>query len=187
MPHHTGRIDVTHYAALLRGINLGARRRIAMADLRDWLGRLGYTDVRTLLQSGNAVFRSDKEPDEIVWEIEGILLKELGFAVDCVLRTGDELRATVAAEPFGALVTNPSRLFVYFLSAAADPDRLPDLDPACFAPERFHFAPREFYLWCPDGVHDSPLAKQIVDKRLGVITTARNWNTVVKLADLTVD
>lgn len=165
------------YAALLRGINLAAKRRVAMADLRAWLTDLGYADVRTLLQSGNAVFRSGKRPATVVRELESCLAERAGFTIDCVVRTAAELRAVVDADPLGAVATNPSRYLVSFLAA---PPRWPDLDPAAFESERFHLAEREAYFWVPDGIQNSTMLAAFPAKP-GEVATVRNWNTVTKL------
>ncbi len=175
---------MTSYVALLRGINVGRNRRIAMADLRGWLADLGYTDVRTHLQSGNAVFRSGKRRDTVAREIETRLLEATGFTIDCVIRSAAELRAVVDADPLGDVATDPSRYLVSFLAKAADRDRLPDLDPAAYEPERYHIGDQEIYVWCPNGFQDSKLLPELADKRTGVVTTVRNWNTVTKLRSM---
>lgn len=165
------------HVALLRGINLGSRRRVAMADLRAWLTDLGYTDVRTVLQSGNAVFRTAKRPSTVRREVEAALAAGAGFPVDCVLRTAEELRAVVAADPFGDVATDPSRYLVSFLDA---PGRWPDLDPAAYLPERVHLAEREAYFWLPDGMRDSTVLAAF-PARKGEVATLRNWNTLTRL------
>jgi uncharacterized protein (DUF1697 family) len=178
---------MANYVALLRGINLGSNRRVAMADLRGWLTDLGYVDVLTHLQSGNAVFRSSKRSETVAREIEARLAKETGFAVDCVMRTADELRAIVDADPLGGVVTNPSRYMVSFLAKAPDKDWrdwLADLDPTAYEPERFHLGDRELYVWCPDGVRDSKVLRELAATPSQVVATTRNWNTVTRLQTL---
>jgi len=166
---------VPTYAALLRGINLGSKRRVAMADLRAWVTDLGYADVRTLLQSGNVVFRTAKKPATVVRELESRLATGAGFVIGCVLRTAAELRDVVAADPLGSVATNPSRYLVSFQSSQVD---WPSVDPAAYEPERFHLAAREAYFWVPAGSQKSPvLAAFPADEK----TTVRNWNTVTKL------
>jgi uncharacterized protein (DUF1697 family) len=175
---------VNTYIALLRGINLGPSRRVAMADLRTWLAELGYTDVRTHLQSGNAVFGSPDTAAEVARQISKRLEERLGFAVDCVVRTPAQLRKVVEANPFDGVATDGARFQVAFLSGPLDPGRLADIDPAVYAPELFHAAQTEIYLWYPNGIHRSKLNGLLTDKRLGVSATARNWNTVGKLLEI---
>lgn len=165
------------HVALLRGINLASKRRVAMADLRVWLTDLGYTDVRTLLQSGNAVFSTNKRPAAVRKELEKALATHAGFTIDCVLRTAAELRAVVDANPFGDVATDPSRYLVSFLDM---PGKWPALDLTAFEPERVHLAEREAYFWVPGGIQKSKILAAF-PARKGEVATVRNWNTVTKL------
>ncbi|MGH3761545.1 DUF1697 domain-containing protein [Actinophytocola sp.] len=169
------------YVALLRGINLGANRRVAMADLRSWLAELGYEDVRTLLQSGNAVFRTPKRPATVQRELEARLAEHAGFTIDCVVRTADELRTVVEADPLGSIADDGSRYMVMFLGAEPKP---PDFAPDAFAPELFHVGGREVYFWVPDGVRNSKVLAAFPAGK-GDVATVRNWNTVTKLLAMT--
>jgi uncharacterized protein (DUF1697 family) len=178
---------VTTYVTLLRGVNLARNRRLAMADLRRWLDGLGYADVRTHLQSGNAVFASDKKPAELEREIEKRLAEETGVAIRCLVRTHDELQRVVDANPFEGIATDPARFVVAFLSEAPKKPRLATLDPAAYEPEQWHFGKREIYLWHPGGIHNSKLTNELSDRNLGVMATARNWNTVLKLLALSAE
>lgn len=148
-----------------------------MADLRTWVAGLGYTDVRTLLQSGNVVFGTNKRPATVRKELESALAEGAGFTVDVVLRTAPELRAVVDADPLGDVVTDPSRYVVSFLDA---PGKWPEIDPAEFEPERVYFAEREAYFWLPGGQMKSPLLAAFPTRK-GEVATVRNWNTVTKL------
>lgn len=176
---------VATYVALLRGINVGGNKKIAMADLRQLLTGLGYTDVVTHLQSGNAVFTATGKPDKLAADIEAGIAKQFGMKVSCLIRTGAQLRAVVAGNPFGDIATDPSKLLVMFLSGKPDPARFADLDPATFAPDLFAVGDRELYLWCPNGISNSKLTPIPWDKRLQLVATGRNWNTVTKLLTLT--
>ena len=175
---------MAHLVALLRGINLGSRNRIAMADLRDLLGGMGYEDVRTHLQSGNAVLTTRQGPDRAARAIEGEIRKRLGLEIDVIVRTGDEIAEIVAANPLGDVATDGSRHFVVFLSDKPDPAAVRELTGRDFAPERLAARGRELYAWCPDGVRDSALFKALGRQRLAPISTFRNWNTVAKLAEM---
>ena len=168
---------------LLRGINVGGNRRVAMADLRALLTSLGYGEVRTHLQSGNVIVESTDKPQRLKAVIERGLADELGLEIEVFVRTRDELAAVIARDPLGAVADNPSRYIVTFLSGK--PDAAAVRDAAAHAGrERFVAHGRELYAWHPDGVRDSALAKLLSEKRLGVTATARNWNTVRKLLEL---
>lgn len=169
------------YVALLRGINLAGKRRVAMADLRGWLTELGYTDVRTLLQSGNAVFRTAKRPAAVQRELEARLAEGAGFSIDCVVRTAGELRAVVDADPLGSVADNGSRYLVSFLRAAP---KEPAFAADAFAPELFHLGGQEIYFWVPDGSQNSKVLAAFPTRK-GDVATVRNWNTVTKLLAMT--
>ena len=174
-----------HQIALLRGVNVGGNNRVPMAHLRELMGELGYEDVRTHLQSGNAVFTTaGTPPEQVAREIEGVLARSLGLGIRVLVRTAEELERVVSANPLPEAVAEPSRLLVTFLSAPPDPERLRELDPVDFEPDLFGFGEREIYVWCPEGVRTIKLSYAFFEKRFGVIATARNWNTVTKLLEL---
>jgi uncharacterized protein (DUF1697 family) len=175
------------YAALLRAVNLVKRNRIAMADLRRILGDLGYGDVITHLQSGNAVFASELPSDTLEQEIAAALAERAGLGCAVMVRTGAELAAVLAANPLGRVPDNPARYFVSFLAAEPDPIAAAEFAALDLGPEQAWVLGREAYFWIPQGLHDSKLSSAFLEKRLGVAGTARNWNTVSKLAELTAD
>ena len=163
---------------LLRGINLGAKRRIAMADLRALLTELGYEDVRTVLASGNVIFTGPKAKARE--KLETAIAERFGFQVDVVLRTMAELHAVVADEPFGEEIENDTRYFVVFLPSAPD---VSSLDGQDFAPDKFVAKGREIYAWCPDGMQNSRLMKALGKPGMGPTATVRNMATVKKLLE----
>ncbi|HEX9315748.1 MAG TPA: DUF1697 domain-containing protein [Actinomycetota bacterium] len=173
------------YAAMLRGINVGGHRRIAMADLRALLSRLGFTDVVTLLQSGNAVFHGhDGLPEELADRIERAIADEFKMSVRCMVRTGPELRAVIEDNPFADKVAQGSKFLALFLSAIPDPELLARYDPRSLAPSGVQLGDRVIYQWCPEGILAAPNVHGFVEKNLRVAVTARNWNTVTKLGTL---
>jgi len=165
--------------ALLRGINVGKTKRLAMADLRALLEELGFTDVRTYVQSGNVVFAGPKAG--AAKKIEAGIAERFGFDVPVIVRTEAELAAVVEANPLKAVADDDAKHLVSFLSKKVPAATLDDVDREAFAPEEFVLAGTELYLWCPGGVHKSKLAKKLSDRKLGAIATARNWRTVEKL------
>jgi uncharacterized protein (DUF1697 family) len=175
---------MSRHIVLLRGINLGAKRRVSMPDLRELLGGLGYEGVRTHLQSGNVALTSKASPARLTGTLEQQLAESLGFDVDVVVRTRDELAAVVDRDPLGDVASDPKRYQVSFLSAKLAPGVAKQLTDADVAPERVVVSGREIYAWHPNGIQRSPLAKLLTAERLGVTATARNWNTVVKLLAL---
>jgi len=173
------------YVALLRGINVGKNKRIAMAELRELLTKLGYGDVKTLLQSGNAVFTaSAAKPEALERRIKKAIADRFGFDVSVMVRTASELATVVEANPIPEAVSEPSKFLVAFLSAKPAASTIRGIDPVAFLPEQFAVVGRELYLWCRNGINDSKLFAVLNDKGLGVTSTARNWNTVTKLLAL---
>jgi uncharacterized protein (DUF1697 family) len=169
---------------LLRGINVGGHRRIAMADLRTVLETLGYGSVRTHLQSGNVVLESGATAARLKREIEDGIAADLGVEVEVFVRSQKEIAAVIAHDPLGAVADNPSRYLVSFLSGKPSAAGVKEAKAIDVDPEQFVVHGREIYAWHPDGVHNSRLAKVLSEKRLGVTATARNWNTVTKLLEL---
>jgi uncharacterized protein (DUF1697 family) len=176
---------VPTYVALLRGINLGSRNRVAMADLRALLDGLGYDGVQTHLQSGNAVFRTGTRSAAAVRSaVEKAIEDELGVTVPVVLRTAAQLAKVVATDPLGDRASDHARYLVVFLDKTLPASAVARVNPAKYAPEEYALVGKELYLWLPAGSHDSRLARALSDKALGGVGTARNWRTVLKLAEL---
>lgn len=176
---------MARYVALLRGINVGGNKKVPMARLRELMEGLGYTEVATLLQSGNAVFTSkEKSPAKVGKQLEAAIAKEFGFEVAVVIRTRDELEAVIKANPLPGAEDAPSHFLVTFLSDVPDPKRFEQIDPAAYLPDEFRLVGREIYARFPKGIGESKLATVLGGTRLGVTPTARNWNTVTKLLEL---
>jgi uncharacterized protein (DUF1697 family) len=169
---------------LLRGINIGSNRRVAMPKLREALAAAGMKDVETYVQSGNVVVSSRKSPDRLARETERAIALGFGFDVDVVVRTRDELAEVVKRNPLGDVADNPKRYQVSFLSEQPDPDVVADLTKLAHESERLVADGRELYAWHPDGVARSKLWAALAGTKLGVTATARNWTTVTTLLEM---
>ncbi len=167
--------------ALLRGINLGPNRRIAMPALRELLSGAGFEQVKTYVQSGNVVLSTELGPDEVERECERLIATKFGFDVDVLARTHGQLAEVVDRDPLGDVADNPKRYQVSFLSDELDPERVEALAALVAEPERFVALGRELYAWHPDGVARSRLWAKLAGTGLGVKATARNWATVTTL------
>ena len=152
------------YVLLLRGINLGAKRRLAMADLRELLEGLGHDDVRTHLQSGNVVLRATGTAAAVKKKVEAALATHCGFDVDVVVRTKAQLDKVVAHDPFAGKATDRSRYLVVFLEKAPPASWRRDIDAGDHGPDEVAVHGKEIYLWLPKGVHDSKLARAATGK-----------------------
>ena len=173
--------DMAVHVALLRGINLGPNRRVAMADLRALLTEAGYGDVRTHLQSGNVVLSSTARPQALAATLETLLAERFGIEIPVVVRSHAQLAAVVKHDPLGDMADDPKKYVVTFLSGEPDASFVRSIADGDHAPERFAAHGQELYTWHPNGIQKSKLARLVGDKRLGVTPTARNWATVTKL------
>jgi uncharacterized protein (DUF1697 family) len=178
----------TTYAALLRGINVGGSRKVPMADLRTLMEDLGHDGVRSYLQSGQAVFTAGHgDEDSLAAELTDAIEKRFGFTVDVIVRDHAYLKAIADNCPFPAAELEGKQLHVTYFSAPVDADRFAEIDQAAYLPEEFRLGDRALYLYAPNGLGRSKLAEHLSKPRLnkGLIATSRNWNTVVKLVEMT--
>jgi uncharacterized protein (DUF1697 family) len=170
------------YIALLRGINVGRANRVAMAELRALLAELGYSGVRTLLNSGNVIFDADEtDTAEAAARIEAGLQARLHVTTQVIVLSRAGLAAVVAENPLLGIASDPSRLMVTFHSGPVDPGRLERLLQQDWSPEALALGQLAAYLWCPAGFIKSRLAQAAARALADSLTTTRNWVTVLKL------
>ena len=168
------------YAALLRGVNVGGRGKLPMPALVKAFESLGHEDVRSYIQSGNVVFRSSvTDPGKLSAALERMLSEQFGLETRVLLRTHAELAAVAAGSPFDEAV------HVVFLDSRPKPAAVAALDPDRSPGDRFAVAGREIYLSLASGAGRTKLTLDWLERRLGVAGTQRNWNTVLKLVELT--
>ena len=170
------------YLVMPRGINVGTRNRVPMAELRAKLAGAGYSDVATVGQSGNVIVSvgSDR-PDEVAGAMARLLSDEFGVNVACVVRTAHQVRRVLERNPLQEVASDPSRYLVNFLSTEPDPELVGVLLEEDHSPEAIAIEGTEAYVWTPDGVKAMNLSYAYLEKRLGVVATARNWNTLEKI------
>jgi uncharacterized protein (DUF1697 family) len=168
---------------LLRGINVGRAKRMPMAELRRMLEDLGFRDVSTLLNSGNAVFTASRAAtaDALTKRIERAVEKTFGFTARCFVLSARDLSTVMAENRLVDRADNPSRLVVAFLPDAALGARLRPLLDQAWGEEALAVGTRAAYLWCPHSIAVSPLI-EAVGRALGTEVTMRNWATVEKIA-----
>jgi uncharacterized protein (DUF1697 family) len=176
------------YAALLRGINVGGHKMVPMADLRALLTKLDFGDVRTYLQSGNAVFTSTAGDEvELAQRLRQAITDHFGFPVDVLVRDHAYLKAVADACPFPAASLAGKQLHATFFSEPVDASRFASIETTTYLPEEFQLGDRVLYLYAPDGIGRSKLAEALtkITPPKQIIATSRNWNTVTKLVELT--
>ena len=172
------------YAALLRGVNVGKGNRVPMAEWRTLLEALGCARVRTLLNSGNAVFaHPGRSAPALATRIRAALAERLGVDVPVMVKSSGDMAAIVAGNTLAPVATDPSRFLVAFAADAAALAGLEAIRPLVRPPERFVIGRHAAYLWCANGILESKAGAALLG-RLGRAVTTRNWATVGKLAAL---
>lgn len=177
------------YVVLLRAVNVGGTGKLPMADLRKLLEKLGFSKIETYIQSGNAVFDAAGSATTVARVVAAALERHMGVPVGVLVRTHSELGRIIARNPFAAeAAAEGNRVHAVFLSAApaggasASLDRLVAQNPA--RRDRWHLAGDTLYLHLPEGAAETKFTAKTLDKLLAVTTTARNWNTVLKLHEM---
>jgi uncharacterized protein (DUF1697 family) len=169
------------YVALFRGINVGKAKRIAMADLRALLGRLGYSDVQTLLNSGNAVFTAGAEPAaRHAARIRTAVQSKLGVDALVIVKSQKDLAGIVSGNALQKIATDHSRLLVALTNDARGLARVAEFAGMAWGDERLHVGKHAAYLWCANGILESKLAVALLGK-LEEAGTTRNWATLNKI------
>jgi uncharacterized protein (DUF1697 family) len=171
--------------SLLRAVNVGGHNQIKMEALGALYESLGLLDVRTYVQSGNVVFRTERGLERLSGRIESGIEASFGFRPNVMIRTCAELREVVARNPFAARQDiEPGKLHVNFLlsdpGAAARKKAL----SIQVGPEELRAEGRELYIYFPNGAGRSKLSTALLEKTLGTPGTSRNWNTVRKLLEM---
>lgn len=174
------------FIALLRAINLAGRKPVSMADLRDLASRLGCADARTLLQTGNLIFRRKRQAAAAIErQLEAAASETLGLDTEFFVRTADEWTTIVAGNPFPAEAkSDPAHLVLLLLKDAVDGKRVAALQTAIRDREVVRGAGRQIYAVYPDGIGRSRLTVALIERTLGTRATGRNWNTVLRAAHM---
>ena len=186
MPERQNSAGSATHIVLLRGINVGGHKKVAMADLRDFMGALGFQDVQSLLQTGNLVFRSEARTNaDIERVLETEAKKRLDLDTDFFVRCSKEWDAVIAHNPFpDEAESDPSHLVVMFLKDAPGATAVSALQAAVMGPELVRADGKQLYVVYPAGIARSRLTLKLIEDKLGTRATGRNWNTVLKIAAL---
>jgi uncharacterized protein (DUF1697 family) len=173
------------FVALLRGVNVGGKNKLPMADLAAMFVEAGAKDVKTYIQSGNVIFKaSPQDAVRIPERVSSRIHERFGFAAPMVVRTLAELRRVLAANPYFKDGNDEKPLYVMFLAHTPDPGDVEKLDPNRSPGGSYHVDGHVIYLHLPTLVAASKLTNAYFDSRLKTISTSRNWRTVNKLVEL---
>lgn len=171
--------------SMLRGVNLGPHNRIKMDALRELYKSLKLEEPRTYVQSGNVIFRTkEKDFPLVAGKIQKALEKKLACRTEVILRTTEDLREVIAANPFARRDLEPGKILVTFLASEPGSEAQKALDAFNKHPEELHLKGRELYIYFPNGAGRSKLPWSQVEKFLKVTGTARNWNSVRKMLEM---
>ena len=172
---------MARYVALFRGINVGKAKRIAMADLRALLESLGFRQVRTLLNSGNAVFTATAAtPRNLAQRVRGEVARKLGVDALVVVKSAREIAAIVAGNSLVKVANDDSRLLVAVANDKRSIAALRKLERADWGDEKIHVGSQAAYLWCANGILESKAAETLLGG-LADVGTTRNWATLQKI------
>jgi uncharacterized protein (DUF1697 family) len=175
---------MTVYVSMLRAVNVGGTSRLKMDALRAVYESIGLQDVRTLLQSGNVVFRSGiADRERLVKRIRQEIERQLELDVEIILRTLAEIASIVERGPVLSPQADRAKLLVMFLSAVPAAAAQAALVKWHKGPEMLEMRGPEIYLYYPDGIGRSKLSGAVIESKLDISGTARNWNTLQKLLD----
>jgi len=175
---------MARYVALLRGINIGPRNRIAMPALREALAEAGFEDVQTYVQSGNVVLTSRAKAETVRRQVGKVIADSFGLEIDVLVRTRADLDRIAEANPLKKVATNPKRYQVTFLESKLPAEKVRKLEELAAHGEQIVARGQEVYAWTPDGIARSRLWAKLAGTSLGVTATSRNWTTVEALRDL---
>jgi uncharacterized protein (DUF1697 family) len=175
---------VTTYVALLRAINVGAANRVSMAPLRAAFVGAGFDDAFTHIQSGNVIFTSSDDAGAVKRSVEKLIADEIGLKITAIIRTAKQLASIAKANPYIGTTKDATSLYVAFLDAVPDKKSATAFEALSFGEDEFVIRGTEVFLRYADGLGTSKLSNAVIEKKLGVASTARNWNVTTKLAEL---
>jgi len=175
---------VSTYVILLRGINVGGHNKVPMPALRTLVEGLGYDDVSTYIQSGNVIVSASDSGSVVGDKIAKAITKEFGFDVSVIVRSRAQLQKIVAGNPFAAKAKDAADLHMVFLATKPAAAKVKALTGADWGDEEVAVKGTEAYLHLPNGYGRANLNNMVVEKKLGVVATARNWRTTTKLLEL---
>lgn len=178
--------------AILRGINVGRKRRILMKDLKSLFEALGFLNIKTYIQSGNVIFEVCKSSEENNKKLENIIeegiYKKFGFDVPVIIRTSEDLQRAVKINPFYDLSdknTDITKLHLAFLKQIPEKENLEKIKTLNYLPDKYVIIDQDIFIYCEGKYHQSKLTNNFFEKKLGVGATTRNWKTVLQLIELT--
>lgn len=174
------------YIAILRGINVGGKRKILMTDLTTLFQGLGFSNVQTYIQSGNVIFEVTGKENTLALshQIEQQIEKQFGYEVPVITRTIEELEQAIAQNPFLKTKVSIEGLFLTFLKNVPSAEKLENIKSFDFSPDQFEIVGKDVFGYCAGKYHKTKLSNQFFENKLKVAATTRNWKTVIRLFEM---
>jgi len=173
------------YVALLRGINVGGNNKISKQPLEELCAAIGWTGVRTHLQTGNIVFSASGNTGGLEKQLERAIHEHFGFPITVVVRDAAKFKSYLAQVPFAAqVVADPSHVLLYVTKLPPREDAAKVLTSLARADEAVAAAGGVLWIYFPNGIGSSKLTPALIDRAVGSTATGRNWNTVSKIQEL---
>ena len=173
------------YTALLRGINVSGQKKINMKDLLSYMEEIGLKNVKTYIQSGNLVFLSKLNSNELINIIQNKIEKEYDFFVPVIILTEEEIEKIVKQNPYKKLNTDTKFMYFTFLSEYPDKKLIKDIKDQKYKDDEFIISDKIIYVFCPGGYGKTKLTNMFFESKLKVTASTRNWKTTVKLQEMT--
>ncbi|MDN3669388.1 DUF1697 domain-containing protein [Echinicola jeungdonensis] len=170
--------------AILRGINVGGKRKLRMADLKNMLTNLGLSGIQTYIQSGNVIFQSNTDNQKLADILEKSIKENFDYEVPVIVRSSKELEKSIQGNPFFDENADINKLHLVFLKEKPSEANRQEVETDNFAPDRFAISDKDVFLFCEGKYHETKLSNAFFEKKLKVGATTRNWKTVLKLHEL---
>jgi uncharacterized protein (DUF1697 family) len=176
---------MNRYIALLKGINVGGQKKVPMADLRNLLTTAGFQNVQTYIQSGNVIFHSSKNASELEAKIQNVISAQFGFDVSVIVKTNDELQRIFDNTPFSK--EKKEKSYFILLNKIPEPNLVEGVERITYENEEIVIKKDCLYFYCPTGYGQAKFNMNTYERKLKIVGTARNYNTMVKLLSLSVE
>ena len=170
--------------AILRGINVGGKRKILMADLKSLCEKLGWKNVNTYIQSGNLIFDSNKQNVELENVLEKVIKEQFEFDVPVIVRSSKEFQTAIDKNQFYSKDADINQLHLTFLKEKPTDENVEKTLIYNYEPDKFKIVDKDVFIFCSGKYHQSKLTNNFFEKKLNVGATTRNWKTVLKLQEL---
>jgi len=176
---------MNQYAAFLKGVNVGGKNRLSMAELREAMERHGFSAPKTYINSGNILFFHNAEKSEVKKELQDMIEQAFGLTIEVVVKTKEEINDTLQGDPFDTTTeTEPAKKMVMMLTSKVDPERFASIEADDKIIEKTYERGDLLYIYYRNGAGRSKLTIDYVEKVLGTSCTARNWNTLLKMKEI---